>query len=166
MSAEQAEDYRKLIRASRQKSSSFEELAAELISSDPKLARKYEERHRQMTVEKVAANLSECKELVDLPVETVETMLALPAEDAMNLVQATSAVREAGIRLTKAEIKEAIDLARVIHVMEEEQYEQARKQMIGQVSTPNDPSGPVDADYSEVMAPSKFSMAKRARARL
>ena len=117
MSAEQAEDYRKLIRASRQKSSSFEELAAELISSDPKLARKYEERHRQMTVEKVAANLSECKELVDLPVETVETMLALPAEDAMNLVQATSAVREAGIRLTKAEIKEAIDLARVIHVM-------------------------------------------------
>jgi hypothetical protein len=119
-----------------------------------------------MTVERVAANLSECKELVDLPTETVETLLQLPAEDAMNLVQATSVVGESGIRLTKEEVKEAIDLARVINIMEEEQYAEARKQITGQVSTPNNPRDPEDADYSEVMAPNKISLARKARARL
>ena len=38
MDAQQAEAYRNLIRISRQKSASFEELASEIIASDPKLA--------------------------------------------------------------------------------------------------------------------------------
>jgi hypothetical protein len=134
------------------------------------------------TVEKAAAGLAECRKLVDLPLDVVGTLLELPPQDTMALTQTVIAIAESGIQLTPEEVKEAVDLARVIHVMEEEIIDEEKDraydlmkggqgQMIGQQVSRHDPMGPIDADYKEfghreMQMPNKVELARRARARL
>ena len=181
MEPEQAETYRQLIRLSRMKESSFEKVAAEIIARDPTFSAQYQERHRKHTVEKVAAGLSECRRLVDLPLDTVGTLLELPPEDAMHLTRTIGELSTAGITLTPDEVKEAVDLARVIHVMEEEQLSEEKDlaydlmkgrgvigQAIGQAQVMPAPA----IDYDERMltgdrpSTDRVSMARAARARM
>jgi hypothetical protein len=177
MEPDQAETYRQLIRLSRTKESSFEKVAAEIIARDPNFSKQYLERHRKQTVEKVAAGLSDCRKLVDLPVETVSILLELPPEDAMHLTRTVGELANAGVKLTPEEVKEAVDLARVIHIMEEEQLSEEKdlaydlmkgRGIIGQAravpAVPVDYEGPMPSSMTPV--PDKVTMAREARSRL
>ena len=156
MSPEQAEMFKQLVRVSHRKGADFANVAAEIIARDQNLSNQYLERHRKMTVEKVAAAISGCKEFVNLPIETVKTFLDLPAQDSVSLVQTLTVLAETGIKLTQNEVKEAIDLAHVIHVMEEEKLGESEEQADQMLSNEAYDNGP----------PDKTQLARMARGRL
>ena len=174
MTPEQQKVYKQLRAFAQFQNSGFDEIAADIFARDPKMAEKYTAKHRKLVVEKVAASLSDCKMLTDLPVDTVGTLLKLPHGDIPGYVNAVRTIAEAKITLTPAEVKEVVDLSRVIHVMEEEQQEKAKTEMLRQMqalqaqqSAASPGPGVVDADYEEKKSlPNKAIMARMARARI
>lgn len=120
---EQGEVYKSLLASSQTEGSGFDEAAAEIIARNPIMAKQYLEQLRKRTIERVAAHLSECTKLVDLPLEVVEAILSLPGEDSMHYFYAMTEIAKAKLNLTSDEVRETVDLARVIHVMEEEDQE-------------------------------------------
>jgi len=171
LSPEQAEVYRKLIASAQMKDSGFDEAAAEIIARNPTMAQQYLEQLRKRTVERVAAHLSECKELVDLPLDTIKTMLSLPMEDSMHYVYAITEISKAKLDLTQEEIKETVDLARVIHVMEEEDRDKIKddRTVVGQAPLKINPSQ-LDEEFKDLEPAPDHTIrtiwARQARSRL
>ncbi len=158
--------YKEVLQATSE-NNGFREVVAEMFARNPELCKRYTDDMRKRTVEKVAGHLSECQKFVDLPLEIMEMILALPFNDMQRLSYAIAAISSANITMTKDEVKESVDLARVIHVMDEEREKDVYKQdqVAQQLSNlqNQDWRALTDTKKTTMREPDRASMARRLR---
>ena len=121
LTPEQKVTFQNLWTASRDKSSGFDIAAIEALATNPDVMAKYTKAHRELTIKKVAQAMSiGSDQFLGLPLDVVKTVLSLSPTDMRCVMGTAQTIKTSGLQLDNDEIRAAIDMAKVIHVMEEE----------------------------------------------
>ncbi len=96
-------------------------LEASLLTAvqDKKFREALMAKNREVVIKTVAARLAPCEFLTKLPLELLQTLIAIPADEFQHLSMAVDSLQQSAMEMTPGTLKEIVDMSIVMHVLEE-----------------------------------------------